>query len=210
MAKLLKLLLVMVAVVVKKNEALGGIAERFQRLHERTSESQNRPSYNENVDELDSLIKTDTLKALCESGKVNAVWCQYKQLLDLNSAYEQHQKSVQKKSAGIMCWPGLPLSCKGLLPSRLARAAEKEEVFDNRFATEHNNGYEAEKHNGGIDNARSGMDTDIEYEGDSDDDKRGMMKCRPGMINCRRRKGKRTLAATYAPKHCPQGWMFCL
>ena len=75
---------------------------------------------------------------------------------------------------------------------------------------EPNNGYETEKQNGGIDNVRSGMDTDIEYEGDSEDDKRGMMKCRPGMINCRRKNGKRTLAATSTPKHCPQGWMFCL
>ena len=172
------------------------------------------------MDQLASLIDSEALKALCESGKANAVWCQYKQLLELNGAYEQHQKSVQKKSAGDLCLPGLPLSCRGFLPSRVDRAAEKEAISENdRYPTENDDDFETGSHETGshdgvVDSARaidSGMGTKLEYENDSEDAKRAM-KCRPGMINCRRRrkKGKRTLAASSTPKHCPQGWMFCV
>ena len=152
-----------------------------------------------------ALLKTDTLKALCESEKVNLVWCQYKQLLELNSAYEEHQKLVQKKRSARLCWPGLPLPCKGLVPARISRAVE------NEGNAETDNGYESEHHVASeidnVDLTENEYNTDLDYDANLDEEKRAV-KCRPGMVNCRK-TGKRTLA-TGTPKHCPQGWMFCL
>lgn len=98
---------------------------------------QKYPSYNENNENLNQLVglfKQDSLKVLCEAGKVNPIWCQYKQLLELNSAKEQLRKMVTKRSASsTKCWPGLTRPCKGFVSTRLARAAvsESEDVANN-------------------------------------------------------------------------------
>jgi hypothetical protein len=140
---------------------------------------------------------------LCESKKVNPIWCQYKQLLELNTAYKLQEKLVRKKSSGSLCWPGLPLSCKGLVSARNARAAENDYEPDNEFSDNDSN-YE------------TSYDTDNVTENNADNDngeEKRAMKCRPGMVNCRG-KGKRTVITTAKQRQnrgklCPQGWMFC-
>ncbi|XP_028405883.1 uncharacterized protein LOC114528446 [Dendronephthya gigantea] len=188
------LLFAAVAFVMKTN-ALGGLKFKMQNLEDKEQVS---PSYNEELDQLASLLRKETLKAYCESEKANTVWCQYKQLLELNSVYEQQrQKSVKKKSAGSMCWPGLPWPCdkKRLVPAaRSVRAAENDVNDDNEVVTANPD----------------------DPTGNDDDEEKRAMKCRPGMVNCRgKKKGKRTLSPpavmnTQVKGDCPQGWLFCL
>ena len=163
------------------------------------------------MDQLVGVLKTNSLKALCEAGKIASNWCRYKELLELNAAYVQQQKSVKRKSA---CWPGLPWPCD----KRLSRAVHSGNEFD----------YDPKKVNdiNAYNNVfKNSKDYDIPYDTDSvsdvnadeydessDDDDKRALKCRPGLANCRgRKKGKRTLEkAPPKTKDCPQGWMYCL
>ena len=158
-----------------------------------------------------AILKTNGFKSACEAGKVARTWCQYKELLELNTAYLQQLKSVKKKSA---CWPGLPWPCD----KRLARAVHNDEEFDYESANNVGADNVYEKFSEGKDfdaayDTTEDSDADSYGEMENDDDKRAL-KCRPGMINCRGRKkknGKRTIVkAPPKAKDCPQGWMYCL
>ena len=156
-----------------------------------------------------ALLKSDTIKDLCESEKVNPVWCQYKQLLESNAAHEPREKLLKKKRSSSMCWPGLPYPCQGLVPARLSRAVKTEDDFgrESEFRVDANkfeSGYQYE--------------SDVDSEDNGENEEEGVkraMRCRPGLVNCRDRKktDKRTLEVGLegAKKpHCPQGWMYCL